>query len=200
MSVTIYVEGGGKDNHDTRARCKEGFAEYCKKLAPLNRCPRIVVCGGRNDAFHRFEIAIGASRDGDHCALLVDSEGPVQPGKDPAEFLHDCQGWHFPPRQHHRVFFMVQAMEAWLLADRDTLADYYGPGFRANALRGDEHRVETIPKDDLEPSLTQATRDTQKGGYHKTRHAYDLLAKIDPQKVESASLRAKDFHDFLRSL
>jgi hypothetical protein len=94
---------------------------------------------------------------------------------------------------------MVQAMEAWFLADRDTLAAYYGQGFRLNALPGDERHIEAISKDDLVPSLEQATSDTKtKGQYHKTRHGFALLALIDPAKVEAGSQYAAVFHRFLR--
>jgi hypothetical protein len=56
VSVRIYVEGGG-DNPDTIKRCKEGFAKYCGKLAPPSKRPRIVACGGRQQAFDRFNTA-----------------------------------------------------------------------------------------------------------------------------------------------
>jgi len=94
---------------------------------------------------------------------------------------------------------MVQAMEAWFLADRDALATYYGQGFRRNALPGDEQHIEAIRKDHLVPSLENASRDTKtKGQYHKTRHGFALLATIDPVKVEAGSPHAEVFHKFLR--
>jgi hypothetical protein len=95
---------------------------------------------------------------------------------------------------------MVQAMEAWFFADRVSLAAYYGQGFRLNALPGDEHHIEAIPKDDLVPSLESASRDTKtKGQYHKTRHGFALLARIDPAKVEAGSPHAEALHRFLRA-
>jgi hypothetical protein len=200
VTVTIYVEGGG-DSDYTRAKCREGFARYCEKVVPPNRRPRIVACGGRHQAFSRFVTAISASKGNDQCALVVDSEGPVGAEDNPANYLHVRDEWDFPPLQNHHVFLMVQAMEAWLLADRDALAAYYGAGFRLNALPGDERHIEAIPKNDLEPSLVQATRSTKtKGRYHKTRHAFDILSEIDPSKVESGSLFANAFHIFLRSV
>jgi hypothetical protein len=36
--------------------------------------PRIVACGGRNQAYDRFQTAL---KNGEHCFLLVDSEIPV---------------------------------------------------------------------------------------------------------------------------
>ena len=77
---------------------------------------------------------------------------------------------------------MVQMMEAWFLADPEALAAYYGQHFGAKALPGREN-VEQIAKSDVERSLKEATKRTQKGEYHKIRHGSDLLAKIDPAKV-----------------
>jgi len=49
--------------------------------------------------------------------------------------------------------------------------------------------------------LINATRATRtKGTYHKTNHAFEILGRIDPSKVEAGSPHAKSFHDFLRSL
>lgn len=96
---------------------------------------------------------------------------------------------------------MVQAMEAWFLADRAALMAYYGQGFRINALPGDERHVEAVQKGDLEPSLVKASHSTRtKGDYDKTTHAFALLLEIDPAKVEQGSPHAAAFHRFLRSL
>ena len=200
MTTKVYVEGGGY-NPDTIKRCKQGFAEYCKKLSPPNRRPAIVACGNRQDAFERFKIAVDNGRAGERFALLVDSEGPVRHNLDPAAFLHICDRWDFAGLPTDYVFLMVQAMEAWFLADRTTLAAYYEDGFRPNNLPYDEHRIEEIPKDDLEPCLISASVGTKtKGSYHKTRHAFALLAEIDPAKVGAGSPHAAAFYEFLRSL
>lgn len=200
MSVTIFVEGGG-DAESTLRSCRQGFVTYCSKIAPPNRRPRIVTCGGRDQAFDKFQRAIGQSKPGDICVMLVDSEAPVTAAS-PVQHLRHRDGWIFPNDiDRHRVFLMVQAMEAWFLADREALAEYYNGGFRPDRLPGRADNVEAVSKDDLEPRLKQATRDTKtKHEYHKTRHAFVLLEQIDPSKVETSSPHAKAFHDFLRSL
>jgi hypothetical protein len=125
----------------------------------------------------------------------------MEPDVLPAIYLQVRDRWIFPSQQNYQVFLMVQAMEAWFLADRKVLAIYYGADFRSNNLPGDERHIEAIRKGDLERSLVDATRVTKtKGRYHKTRHAFDLLAEIDPGKVEAGSPHAKSFHCFLRSL
>ncbi len=198
MSVRAYVEGGGY-NKDTLKRCNEGFARYCAKLAPSNRRPGIVACGGRRQAFDRFCTAIQNGKPGETFVLLVDSEGRVGAGS-PSQHLHARDGWDFPPLNHHQVFLMVQAMEAWFLADRDALAEFYGQGFPARSLPGTPTDIEAVSKGDLEPRLAHASKPTQKGEYQKVKHGFALLALIHPAKVERASPHAKRFHDFLRAL
>lgn len=92
-------------------------------------------------------------------------------------------------------------MEAWFLADRRVLAEFYDGGFLVNSLPGSTTNVEVILKDDLEPKLKHASGPTRtKGEYHKTKHGFELLSKIDPAKVGDASPHAKQFNEFLRGL
>jgi hypothetical protein len=78
---------------------------------------------------------------------------------------------------------MAQTMETWIIADPDALSAYYGHTFRKNVLPRAQN-LEAVAKDDVAKALAEATRDTQKGSYHKIRHASDLLKQIDPAKVQ----------------
>ena len=94
---------------------------------------------------------------------------------------------------------MVQIMEAWFLADRQALAKYFGAGFNPSALPGNE-AVEEVSKADLERGLKDATRNCQtKGEYHKGRHSFDILGRIDPSKVTRASPYANRFVEALHA-
>lgn len=199
MSVKVYVEGGGDHNKDTIKRCNEGFSSYCQQLAPAHRNPRIVACGGRKQAFDRFITAVRNAEPGEIYVLLVDAEGPVN-SNFPTQHLHTRENWVFPQLGCHQVFLMVQAMEAWFLADREVLAAFYDGGFLANSLPGSPTNIEAVLKVDLEPKLKHASKQTRKGEYHKTRHGFDLLGKINPDKVGNASPHAASFHAFLRGL
>ena len=199
MNVKIYVEGGG-DQEGQITKCRQGFVDYCAKVAPKMRRPKIIPCGGRGPTFDKFKFAIQCGKADDLCVLLVDSEGSVGT-KTPVDYLTSRDKWDFPPLQNHRVFLMVQAMEAWFLADREALAAFYDGGFLANSLPGSPAKIEAVPKDDLEPKLKHASKPTAtKGEYHKVKHGFALLALIDPFKVENASPHAASFHEFLRSL
>lgn len=200
MSLSIYVEGGGIRDRDVNARCREGFSEYFKRVAPDKPRPKIIACGGRAQTFQKFMTAIQIARNNEVCAMLVDSESAPTYGHSPKQHLEAAPDrWNFADIDSPAVFLMVQAMEAWLLADRSVLSAFYEQGFRLNALPGTERDVESIRKADLEPSLINATRDTTKGRYDKSRHAFALLARIDPAKVERGSRFARDFHEFLRN-
>ena len=95
-----------------------------------------------------------------------------------------------------QVFWMVQIMESWLLADPERLKEYYGLRFNDGVLRGNPN-VEQIPKGDVEARLLAATRETRAGKYHKTAHAPHLLAKIRPDLVNAAAPNCKRLFDLL---
>ena len=199
MSVTIFFEGGG-DKEATQSRCREGLSKYCAKLRPKTSRLRIVAGGGREQTFDKFKTAVQGNCAGDVSILLVDSEGPVT-ANTPVAHLQAREGWDFATLTNYKVFLMVQSMEAWFLADRDTLASFYDGGFLPKSLPGSATNIEAIRKEDIEPGLKNATRMTKtKGEYHKIDHGTALLAVIDPAKVEKASPHAASFNQFLRSL
>ena len=61
-AITIYVEGGG-DSNSLRTKCRHGFSEFFKKLAIK---VKIVACGGRSDAYHRFCIGLKHIKNNEH--------------------------------------------------------------------------------------------------------------------------------------
>ena len=81
---------------------------------------------------------------------------------------------------------MVQLMESWLVADRDALRAFYGPGLNENPLPGLAD-VELIDKADVLGALEDATRRTQKGRYHKIRHGAKLMGRVDVDRVRRAA-------------
>jgi hypothetical protein len=94
---------------------------------------------------------------------------------------------------------MVQAMEAWIVADPGALEEYYGQHFRRNALPTRQN-LEEEPKDDCAAKLATATKPTQKGEYQKIRHAADLLKKISPTNVRARCPHAEIMFSTLAKL
>ena len=61
---------------------------------------------------------------------------------------------------------------------------YYGQEFNAGALPRTAD-LEIVGKRALENSLHRATQHTQKGTYHKIRHASDLLRRMNAETVKA---------------
>ena len=153
--------------------------------------PRVVACGSREAAYDRFCTALG--RPNELAAiLLVDSEGPITRKVGSWTHLKEQDNWKKPKgTKNENAHLMVQCMEAWFFADKDTLANYFGDGFNRNALSG-QVDVEDIPKSDIERGLKSATRQCiRKGRYSKGRDSFTILGQLDPEKVTAASPRAK---------
>jgi hypothetical protein len=150
----------------------------------------VIASGSRSDAFEDFREALKRHPD-DYVILLVDSEEPVAAA--PWQHLKDRAGdhWNRPANANDdQAHLMVQVMESWFLADKQVLAAYYGQEFLQGSLPG-QANIELISKHDVFNALRHASRNTQKGEYHKTRHGFDLLALIDPERVRSASRHAE---------
>lgn len=194
VGITVYVEGGG-DRREQQARLRRAFSEFIGKAGLVSRMPRVVLCGGRDQAYDYFRIAHKINTR--TVLLLVDSEGPVTAE---SAWLHlkTRDRWERPlGASNDQCHLMVQLMESWFLADLAVLAEYYGSGFRVNVIpqRSD---IEEVPKSDVSDKLEQATRGTSKGRYHKGRHSFELLRRIDPAKVMDASPYAKRFVNSLK--
>jgi len=196
-TVSLYIEGGG-DQRTLRDELRYGFAAFFSQAGCKGKMPKIVACGGREQAFERFQIAWTS---GEQAILLVDSE----------ELVNSNSAWeHFRQRkgdQHwtkpegasdDTAHLMVCCMESWFLADREALIKYFGQGFNVNVLPHESNPIESIPKERVFDSLERATKESQKGPYDKGNHSFKLIASIDPKKVEEASPWAGKLLDKLR--
>ena len=182
--VAIYMEGGG-DSKDTKAALRVGMDGLLGTLKQSARDRKLlwklVCCGTRNRAFRAFRNAL---RNGDDSVvvLLVDAEGPVKATA--RDHLQTRDQWDLTDIDDNAVHLMVQVMETWIAADPNALAGYYGQGFNAGALPT-RRNLEEEPKASVERSLERATAGTKKGGYHKIRHASELLQRIDAETVKT---------------
>jgi hypothetical protein len=188
--IRIYIEGGG-ERKDTKASLRQGFSSFFKELVQVAQSKKInwniILCGSRNNAFRDFKNALADHPDA-FVILLVDSEAPVKLKQRPWEHLKSRDNWDAPAGvDETHCYLMVQTMEAWFMADINTLKKFYGQGFKEKAIPKNIN-VETIEKDLLERSLEAASRDTKsKGEYQKIKHASKLLEMLDVDKVRKAS-------------
>ena len=197
VSVKLYVEGGG-DGSKLRGECRRGFATFLEKAGLKRKMPDITASGNRQNAYAQFRARL-AKNDG-NALLLVDSEARVTApatAAQPWQHLRSSDRWERPAgASNDQCHLMVQTMESWFLADPEALGAYYGQDFRESALPANPN-IEQIPKQDVDAGIASATRNAAKGRYSKSKHSFDLLARIDPAKVKSASPYAQRFIDAL---
>lgn len=162
---------------------RTGFARFLDPIHELARRQgsrlRVIPCGPRISAFEDFKTALKTHPDA-LTILLVDSEAAVT--GEVLDHLRSQDRWDVDGLSEEQAHLMVQTVESWLIADPETLAEYYGKDFRENALPKRKD-VEAVDKKTVLSSLERATEKTSKGKYHKTRHTPDLLERIRPEVV-----------------
>lgn len=191
MEIRIYVEGDTqKTGKNSSISLREGFHHFLTELIERARERkikfRIVTCGSKFLTFKDFLSGVKVHKNS-FVSFLIDSDEAISDAESVKAFLErQNSSWHLISVRDEQCHVMVQVMESWFLADRDALSEYYGQGFRI-AVIPQNPRTEEIPKTDIIRGLENATRNTSKGVYHKTRHGSELLSRIDPQKVRQAS-------------
>ena len=198
MTVALYVEGGG-DNRRQSAQFREGWTKFFAAAGLGGRMPRVVRGGSRKQTFDRFAKDVAGRRPDVIPLLLVDSEDSISPDHSVWQHLQAHDGWDRPTEAGaDDAFLMVQVMETWFLADRDTLRRYFGAQFAENALR-QWPALEAVPKQTVLDALQRATAQCQKR-YAKGKVSFELLTRVDPTRVEAACPHAKALLDRLKSL
>jgi hypothetical protein len=173
--IRIYFEG----DKSLKAGFGAFFTEIRERAGAMQCKVSIVATGGTPE--RDFGIALRKHPVAWNI-LLRDSEGPWNANL-PAS---PCGKQSWPPLQADSIFWVVEVMESWFHADKDALEAYYKTGFRRSVLAANPN-VEEVPKRDLIAGLNDATKDTTKGKYHKTKHAPALLQSIRPALVRKAA-------------
>ena len=137
--------------------------------------PLIVMCDDTDGAIRRFQLETGNPKSAfRRVLLLVDLDGPDA----------TRAAWLATKKlvaHEDQVFFMVQKMEAWFLAQPAILHEFYQPRL-AHALPA--AAPAHVPHPDR--ALARCTTGNRKGGYHKTGHGARLLALLQlPELQES---------------
>jgi hypothetical protein len=198
-NIAIYVEGGG-DTAQQKADLRTGLDQLLGRQKQAARNKRLgwklVPCGGRDNARKAFLAAIHNSAGQTLCVLLVDAEEGL-PAETTGQAAENAQArknhliqrdrWHLANIDPHQIHLMVQCMEAWIVADPDALARYYGKKFLPQKLPN-RRNLEEEPKAQLYEKLADATRLTTRGEYSesnqsKIRHGSKLLSLLDPEQV-----------------
>lgn len=188
--IRVYIEGDTKQkgkNADISLR--EGFHHFFGDLIETAREKnikfRIIMCGSKFITFKDFLNAVKVYQES-FVGFLIDSDNSVDNETEKSFLQKQNSDWHWQNVNEEQCFLMVQIMESWFLADIDALEKYYGQHFNRKALRQSKN-VEKIAKSDVETGLANATRNTQKGEYHKTKHGAKLLELVSSRKVRESA-------------
>lgn len=197
-TLTIYVEGGNRNSRAALLECQQAFKALLEQAGVPARGFTVTACGDRRTAFEDFKFAV---EQGENALLLVDSEAGLatdprtgQP-VNPWQHLAARSGDHWTPPAEataDQAHLMVPTMEAWLMADKKSLAEYYTGKFSREAFNEgallQRVDVEQISKDALYEALQNATRPNRsKGLYHKGNHSFEILRTLNPQAVARGS-------------
>ncbi len=196
VRVRIFIEGGGIASDEVFT---EGWRKFFVAAGLLGKMPRVVRGEGREQTFDKFRTALQRRRPNELPILLVDSEGPVVPGRSAWEHLHNQDNWNqLPGAADDSAYLMVQVMETWFLADRDALRRSFGPSLNENHFR-EWPDLEAVPKDTVLNAMEMSTANCQRP-YSKGKVSFELLGQIDPDIVATACPHAGQLLDYLRRL
>lgn len=198
--IRLYVEGGG--DKEGKARLRQAFTTFLGELHNEARRRGVrwqtVLCGSRTQTYEDFLLALRTHPDALNL-LLVDAERPVTGAvRDHLQAAApDGDGWQLGAINEDQLHLMVQLMEAWFVAEPAVLSVLYGKGFAANALPRTKN-VESIEKSAVMDGLHRATKDTQKGAYHKMRHSPLILERLNADTVAGRAPHCARLLDKLR--
>lgn len=198
VAVRIHIEGGD-DTAQLCSRCRAAFTTFFEKAGLKGHMPSVVACGSRNDARKSFLGALKMRKKVGLELVLVDSEEPVAEGYDVWQHLRSRDGWERPEGvDDDSAHLMVQCMEAWFLADREALSDWFGAGFNAAKLPAGTD-LELVSKSSVLDGLEKSTQKTKKKEpYDKGKHSFAILAVIAPAKVADRSPHARRLLETLK--
>jgi hypothetical protein len=148
-----------------------GFRAFYRSLVALARERNVDLQfrSGKSGPQVKRDVALDKKQNPEQWIIaLLDSEGEAFDAEDPD------------------VFWMVEVMEAWFLADPEALGRFYGRNATLSALPGTQD-VESIPKARVMTALKELTRTTKKGKYHKTVHAPEILKQLNTERVRKAA-------------
>ncbi|MEZ0296693.1 MAG: DUF4276 family protein [Candidatus Methylacidiphilales bacterium] len=176
MKAVLFVEGGGTGS---ARECRRAFVKLLVSAGFDQSKLDVIACGSRGNVFRDFQKRCNQAGKHDFVCMLIDSEGEVSDSSKPWIHLRQQDNWVQPSHvENDQVFLMTRCMEAWLLADVQTLKEHYSRIGQKN-LSSDPDHLETISPKELLKTLLKATEKCSPP-YSKGEQSFLLLAKINP--------------------
>lgn len=143
---------------------------------------KLIAGGSRAETIKGFLWACKSRKPGLN-VLLVDSEGPVTDTAKAIQCLRSRSYWDRDVAfDNDQVNLMVQAMEAWFVADPRALVKHFGKDFNNNALPKPQS-VESKSPRDLTAAIGKGLRNCDRRTYHKADDGMKLLELINHNEV-----------------
>ncbi len=202
-NIYLYIEGGG-DRAQQQSELRSAFKILLEKAGFKGHMPRILACGGRDQAFHQFKKSFTDRSQADIAILLVDAEDPVASNESSInapvwKHLKERDKWERPDAaQENQVALMVTSIETWIIADHAALKAYFGPKLKEKhllPLQNLESRKRKDVLDALEKATEDCGRDRQ---YRKGAKSFQVLATVNPHTLQQNLPHFKRFIDVLR--
>jgi len=163
--LRIYFEGDDG--------LRSGFRQFLSEIAAVTRSKRCHFDLIATDGTPVEDFRDALKTHGDAWNVLLLDREDQQEFQLRKKSLEGCDS--------ESIFWMVQIMESWFLADLDALKAVF-KGLNEAAVRGNPN-VEEIPKADVLERMDKAAN----GEYHKVKHGVKLLGLIAPEKVRKAA-------------
>ena len=193
--VVIHFEGA-KD-------LREGFVKLFGNHIERARQKRIhfdMIAGGSNAETVKDFLRSCRRNPSDLNVLLIDSEGSAPSAAEAIRALRSRSYWDANAAPDDgQLNFMVQAMEAWFIADPQAMARYFRNGFAVGRLPHPQN-AESASPNELTDSINQALRaigGRRRQKYDKVRDGAQLLARVNEATVRRNCPSFRRLTDFL---
>jgi len=190
--VTIHFEG--------HSNLRPGFHKLFEPHVNHARQQKIrfnlIAGGSRTEAAKDF-LRSCRSQPFNVNVLLIDSEGPISDTATAIQSLRSLSFWDGSVVfDNDQVNLMVQAMEAWFIADPQALINHFGRDFNIKALPSPQN-AESVSPSDLATAIREGLRNSGRRRYDKVTDGVKLLQLIDRVKVGQNCRHFQRLMDYL---
>ena len=182
---------------------KQGLRQLLGEYVTVARVKRIkfnlISAGSRTEAMKDF-LRYCRTNPSDLNVLLIDSEGPVNSTAGAIRSLRSMDLWKSGIAcDDNQVHLMVQAMEAWFIADPGALASHFGNAFNTNVLPSPQNAESVAPSELLTLIKRGLSQGRRRRTYDKVSDGMKLLQLVDENTVRANCPHFRRLTDFLSS-